>query len=84
MNIKKILSLTACLGSVVLTNNSFAQTALDRSNWSLSTNRNAADTFLAIDNNASTRWTTALGALILVEKVAYKLDLNGTSTKHQN
>ena len=34
------------------------QTALDRSSWSLSTNRNSADAFSAIDGNANTRWTT--------------------------
>jgi len=58
MNIKKLLSLSACLGSLVFTSSSFAQSALDRSNWSLSSNRNAADSFFAIDGNSNTRWTT--------------------------
>jgi len=58
MYIKKILDLFVCLGSLVIASNSFAQTALDRSNWSLSSNRNAADSFFAIDGNANTRWTT--------------------------
>lgn len=59
MKIEKLLGLTAlCLGALTLTSNSFAQTALDRSSWSLSTNRNSADVFSAIDGNANTRWST--------------------------
>ena len=58
MNIKRLLSLSACLGSLVFTSSSLAQSVLDRSNWSLSSNRNAADSFSAIDGNPNTRWTT--------------------------
>ena len=58
MDIKKLLGLSACLGSFVFTTNSFSQSILDRSSWSLSSNRNAADSFFAIDGNPNTRWTT--------------------------
>ena len=59
MKIKKILGLTAlCLGSLAMTSNSFAQTEINRDSWSVSSNRNAADSFSAIDCNASTRWST--------------------------
>lgn len=59
MKIEKLLGLTAlCLGALTLTSNSLAQTALDRSSWSLSSNTSQADLFSAIDGNASTRWST--------------------------
>ena len=58
MNINKILGLSACLGSLVLSNQSFAQTELDQSNWSSSSNRNTENSLFAIDGNADTRWTT--------------------------
>ena len=59
MKIKKILGLSALMfGSLVLTSNSFAQTQINRDSWTVSSNRNAADSFSAIDGNASTRWST--------------------------
>ena len=59
MNIKKLLGFTAlCFTSLVMTGNSFAQTQVNRDSWTLSSNRNAADSFFAIDGSANTRWTT--------------------------
>ena len=59
MKIKEILGLTAlCLGSLTIAGNSFAQTEINRDSWSVSSNRNAADSFFAIDGNAGTRWST--------------------------
>ena len=80
IKIKKLLGLSVCLGSLVLTSNSFAQTALDRTSWSLSTNRNAADTFFAIDDNASTRWTTQQAQR---DGQYFEVDFNSTNTFNQ-
>lgn len=59
MKIKKLLGLTALyFGSVLVTSNSFAQTEINRDSWSVSSNKNAAGSFSAIDGDAGTRWST--------------------------
>ena len=75
-----VLVVTACLGSLVLANSSFAQTALDRSNWSLETNRNAADSFFAIDGNSGTRWTTRQSQR---DGQFFEVNFNSTNTFNQ-
>ena len=56
--LKQAVRISTLIGLSALTFNSYAQTALDRSSWSLSSNRNQADLFSAIDGNANTRWST--------------------------
>ena len=55
---KQAVRFSTVLGLSAVTLNSFAQTALDRGDWSLSSNRSQADLFSAIDGNPGTRWST--------------------------
>jgi len=80
MNLKQFTALSACMGSLMLTHSSFAQTSLDRTGWSLSTNRNAADSFSAIDGNANTRWTTLQKQQ---DGQFFTVDFNNTNTFNQ-
>ncbi len=81
MKIKKILGLTAlCFGTLVMTSNSFAQTALHRDGWSLSSNRNAPASFSAIDGDADTRWSTRQNQR---DGQFFQVDFNGQNTFNQ-
>ena len=64
MKTKRIIPASLVSLGILLSNSaSYAQNsddyeALERSNWSLSTNRNEADSFSAIDGDTRSRWTT--------------------------
>ena len=81
MKVKKLIKLTTlCFGSLILTNNTFAQTELNRDNWSISSNRNAGDTSFAIDGDTGTRWTTRQDQ---TDGQYFQVDFNETHTINQ-
>lgn len=78
--LKPLTLIVAFLSLSVITSSIFAQTPIDRDGWTLSSNRNAASLFSAIDGNASSRWSTN-------EKQRdghyFQVDFNRTNTFNQ-
>ena len=83
MTLKKLLSLTMfgfSLGALTLTSNSFAQTALDRDDWSVSANLNSRSASNAIDGNNRSRWDTGQPQR---DGQRFEIDFNRSNTFNQ-